>query len=152
MFWPQHTFETDPFFQNFASFGSGSGIRRLQDEMNRLFEGSRGAVGADFPPVSVWANSDRAVVVAEVPGIQPSAVDVSVLGDTLTIKGERTALQPGEGDRYLRRERGSGHFSRVVELPFPVDGDHVSAEYGQGILTITLPRAAADKPKKITIR
>lgn len=108
--------------------------------------------GAYFPAVNVWSNTEEAVVLAEIPGVDPSAFDISVVGKTLTIKGQRPELELKDGEKYLRRERGDGRFNRTIELPFIVEPEKVHAQYKLGVLKIVLPRAEQDKPRKITIR
>jgi len=92
------------------------------------------------------------VITAEVPGVSADEIDISVVGETLTLSGERKPEDLEGGVRYHRRERGGGRFSRSIELPFRVDADKVEAAYDKGILRVTLPRAEADKPRKITVR
>jgi HSP20 family protein len=92
------------------------------------------------------------VVNAEVPGIDVKDIDISVVGETLTLSGARKSEDLEEGSRYHRQERGSGKFNRSVELPFPVDIDKVEATFKNGVLHISLPRSEADKPKKIVVK
>jgi len=70
----------------------------------------------------------------------------------LTVSGERKSVDPEEEIRYHRRERVSGKFSRSIQLAFPVDANNVTASYENGLLTVSLPRAEADKPRKISVR
>ena len=86
------------------------------------------------------------------PGFDPDQINISVTGDTLTVSGNRTPEDVGEGARYHRRERGCGRFTRSFQLPFQVDGVAVEAAFENGVLRIELPRAEADKPKKITVK
>lgn len=129
----------------------------IQRDMNRLFgrmyNGERGAAGTgEFPPVNVWAGTDDVKVVADVPGLDPDALDISVLGNTLTISGERKPDESKEGTHYHRRERGYGKFIRTIELPVDIDSEKVAAECVHGRLTVTLPRAEAAKPKQIAVK
>lgn len=126
-------------------------LERLEGEVGRLFGGARRGLSTDGIPVNVWAEADRVTVTAELPGVAPEDVEVSVVGRRLTIRGERGAGTPGEGVRYHRRERTGGRFGRAVTLPFPVEGDQVAATLKDGVLTVTLPRAEADKPRRIAI-
>ena len=130
-----------------------SDMDRLQREMNRLFEpfagGRRGA--GSFPAVNIWTGDDEALLTAEIPGVDPDKIEVTVKNDTVTIRGNRELDDLKEGESYLRQERGAGTFARSFALPFHVDGDKVGAQYQKGILQLTLPRAEADKPKKITV-
>jgi HSP20 family protein len=105
-----------------------------------------------FPALNIWSNEDELIITAEVPGINPEDLDISVVGDNLTLKGERKAEEMDENARYHRQERGYGSFSRTVQLPFPVDIDKVDANFTNGVLEITMPRAEADKPRKIAVK
>ncbi len=132
-----------------------SEMERLQREMNRLFEGvvpRRLRSAPSYPAMNVWSNQDGALITAEVPGVQPEHIDISVVGETLTLTGERLAPEVGEDARYHRQERGYGKFSRSIELPFRVDADQVQATFDQGVLQIRLPRAEEDKPRKISVQ
>jgi len=106
----------------------------------------------DFPPVNIWVSDDDTVVTTEIPGIDPKDVDISVTGRTLTIRGSRGAEELKEEDSYHRRERWSGRFSKAIELPFNIEADKVSARFTKGILYITLPKAEAERPRKIEIK
>ncbi len=128
---------------------------RLQNEINRLFKSNmpaRGFGAPAFPALNVWTSADGAMVTAELPGVSSDDLDISVVSQTLTLKGDRKAEELDECCQYHRQERGNGHFSRSIELPFPVEADKVEALFDRGILTITLPRAESDKPRKIVVR
>ena len=127
-------------------------VARLQDEMNRVFSRVTDSSPSTFPAVNVWASQESAVVTTELPGVELEDLDISVVGDVLTIRGARRPEQLGEGDSYHRRERRSGQFVRVVQLPFRAEPDEVSATLKSGLLNITLPRAHADRPRKIQVR
>ena len=132
-----------------------SELDRLQREMNRLFERSyapRLRSAPNFPALNVWTNEDGAIITAELPGVSPEDLDVSVIGETLTLSGERKPDLIEEDVRYHRQERGCGKFTRSLELPFRVDATQVEATFDKGVLHLTLPRAEADKPKKIAIK
>jgi len=129
-----------------------STLREFQSEMDRLFAGPGVMTGGGFPRVNVWSSDEKVVVAAELPGIDPDTVDISVMHNTLTIKGERKIEAPEKGAEWERRERFTGPFTRTFELPFAINSDGVRAEYQRGILLITLPRAEADKPRRIQIR
>lgn len=133
-------YQLDPF----------SDVRRLQREMNRLFEGY--AVDADeFPAVNVWSGQDELVVTAEIPGVEPKDISINVNQDVLTIEGKRQAEELQEGVDCHRCERSQGNFVRSLRLPFEVNAEGVKARQKLGVLTIRLPRAEAAKPKKIAI-
>lgn len=129
---------------------------RLRRDMDRLFETTYRSLPrwntATFPQLNIWTNEeDGALVTAELPGVSPDALDIQVTGDTLTLKGERSADDADSGSTYHRRERPIGEFSRTVQLPFAVDKEKVQAEMHNGVLQIQLPRAEDEKPRKITI-
>ncbi|HYN39246.1 MAG TPA: Hsp20/alpha crystallin family protein, partial [Rhodospirillales bacterium] len=104
-----------------------------------------------FPPVNVWRGADGVIITAEIPGVKLDAVDLMVHQNTLTLKGSRSPEASGEGVSWHRRERSYGPFSRMIELPYPVDADKVKASAQNGILSIELPRPESDKPRKIHI-
>jgi HSP20 family protein len=126
-------------------------MQRLQGEMNRVFSGL-GQIDPDVPPVNAWVGESDVIVTAEMAGMDPAAVDVSVVGDTLTISGAREAEVLKEGQSYHRQERTHGRFTSSLQLPFHVETGKVEAKYDRGILRITLPRAEADKPKKVLVK
>lgn len=127
-------------------------MSRLQDEMNKLFSSANEPSTRTFPHVNLWVSQESAVVTAEVPGIDSSDLDISVVGDMLTIQGARKGEELGEGQGYHRRERGSGRFMRAIQLPFRAEPDEVTATYRNGVLSITVPRAQADRPRKVQIK
>jgi HSP20 family protein len=132
-------------------------MERLHRDVNRLFYDSfsqaGGRVGpANYPVMNVWSNEDGAVVTAELPGINAEDIEISVVGDTLTLSGSRQADELEEGEKYHRRERGSGKFSRSFQLPFRTEADKIEATFDKGVLHISLPRSEADKPKKISVK
>ncbi len=133
-------------------------IGRLMDpwsefeRMNRALSRWVSPSTIEFPAVNVWVAGDTAVVTTEVPGIDPNAIDISVVGKTLTLRGSREPEQFTENESYHRRERWHGQFTKTIELPFDIDSGKVDAQYRKGILRITLPRAEADKPRKISVK
>ncbi|HZV83205.1 MAG TPA: Hsp20/alpha crystallin family protein [Geobacteraceae bacterium] len=108
-------------------------------------------VSRRFPLVNFSEDEGHIYVEALVPGVSPGDTDLSVLRNTLTISGERKPFVEEKGQIVHRSELGSGRFSRTLELPTDIDPDKVSAEYRDGILTITLSKAEHAKPKKIAI-
>ncbi len=125
------------------------GVRGLRREMGRLFDQYLDA--EPYPPVNIWASGDEAVVKAELPGVDPKDVEITVKDSVVSLSGERKAEEPAEGVVCHRCERGSGSFSRSFSLPFAVDREKVKASFANGVLTITLPRAEESKPRKIAI-
>jgi HSP20 family protein len=132
-------------------------LTRLQDEMSDVFGGivedaiaGRG-YGAAYPGVNVWEDGDAAFIEAELPGMSMDDVDVDVIADEVTIRGERKIEDPSNGV-YRRRERAAGCFSRTVGLPWEIDAGNVEANLRDGILTIRLPKSPAAKPRKIPVK
>lgn len=127
-------------------------MRRMQRDMDFLLGGTRGPVSTKFPAINAWKNDDGLVLTAEVPGVDPENIDISVIGETLTLSGSQVMEKLPEGARYFRKERDNNDFSRTFELPFKVDVDAVDAKFHNGILQINLPRVPEEKPKKIEIK
>jgi len=125
-------------------------MRRTQEEMNRLFGGLRLAVRAEFPPVNLWAGPDGALVTVEVPGVSPEEIEITVHQDTVTLRGKREPEILEDAVEH-RRERMHGAFQRSIVLPFRVDADGVSARFDRGVVTLELPRPAADKPRQVKV-
>jgi len=128
---------------------------RLQSEMNRLFNvyyPNHLRPAPAFPALNVWTNEDSLNVTAEVPGVRPEDLDISVVGDTLTLSGTRKPEELDDNARYHRQERGYGEFTRSLQLPFPVDVEKVEATFRNGVLLVAMPRSEEDKPRKITVK
>ena len=130
-------------------------LDRLQRQMDHLFERTyipRMRSAPSFPAMNVWTNEEDMIITAELPGVSVEDIDISVIGETLTLTGERKPDLIEEEVRYHRQERGYGKFTRSLELPFRVDANEVEASFDKGVLHITLPRSEADKPKKIAVK
>jgi HSP20 family protein len=126
-------------------------MRRAQDEMNRFFGGLRFDFRSEFPAFNVWAGADGALVTAQVPGVSPDQIDITVHRDTVTLRGKRDPEEVGEEAVVHRRERPHGPFTRTIVLPFRVDANRVSARFERGILALELPRPEDDKPRHIKV-
>jgi HSP20 family protein len=127
----------------------------MQRELNRLYEPNlpkRVRRPVSFPAVNIWTNDDNAFVTAEVPGVEPKDIDIALVGGTLTISGSRFMEDLEDNTRYHRQERNYGKFSRSIQLPFNVNASKVEANFKDGILSITLPKAEEDKPRKISVK
>ncbi len=134
-------------------------LMSLRDAMDRLFEESfvrpgrlLGMPAAGSVPVDIYQQDGNLVVKAPMPGVKPEDIDVTVVGDTLTIKGETRQEQEIKEENVVRRERRFGAFSRTVALPTPVDTSKASATYENGVLTLTLPVTEAARPKEIKVQ
>ncbi len=135
----------------------------LRDAMNRLMEESfvvpsmlgelRGSGRSWGLAVDMFETDDHLVVKASVPGVKPENLDITVQGESLTIKGEmKEEQEEKQQGRYHVRERRQGAFSRVLTLPFPIQGDKVTATFDNGVLTLTLPKAEELKPRTIKVQ
>jgi HSP20 family protein len=130
-------------------------MERMQREMSKVmsaFNFERPKSTAVFPALNAWTTEDEEIVTAELPGVDPEEIELSIVNDVLTIGGERHPSDPEGEMRYHRRERTCGKFSRSIQLAFPVTVEKVVAGYENGVLKITLPRAEADKPRKIAVK
>jgi len=132
-------------------------VAKTLEEMDRMF-GTRGApIGlrsvprGTFPAMNVYDHGDSVTLTAEIPGVNPDDLDLTVLHDTLTLKGQRNQ-QAANGDRYYRKERMQGAFNRTITLPDQVDPDSVKAEYKHGVLKVTMNKAEEAKAKRIAIK
>jgi len=135
------------------------GVATLQRQMNRLFEDFFGrgfsmeAFGRETWDIAldVSENGNSVLVKAEIPGVDPKEVDISISGDVLTIRGQKKEEKEEKGKTYHRIERSYGSFSRSVLLPAPIDADKVEAKYDKGVLEITMPKKAEAKTRPIQI-
>src|SRR4029453_9794822 len=133
-------------------------VVEIQSEMNRLFSGlfgrpANGSMTRDrvwAPAMDMEETKDELLVTAELPGVEEKAINLSITGDLLTLRGERMAPEPKPEGTY-RGERWFGRFERTVTLPFPVQADKGKATYRDGVLTITLPKVEEIKPREIKI-
>lgn len=127
--------------------------RRMDQLTNAVFgrSAARWTPAKVFPAVNLTEGMNNYYVRAELPGIKSDALDVQVNGRNLTITGERTIASEGENIRYHRREREAGKFSRVIGLPGDIKAERVEARMVNGVLTVTLAKAEASKPKQITV-
>lgn len=106
-----------------------------------------------YPLMNVSEDKDHLYVEALAPGVDPGSLEISVVRDALTVSGEKQAISPEvKPEAFHRNERSAGKFSRTITLPAEIDGSNVSAQYKNGMLSITLPKAEAAKPKQITVK
>lgn len=104
-----------------------------------------------MPAVDVFEKEDKFVVKAELPGMKEEDIDVSVVGETLSIKGEKKTEAEIDEEDYYRCERSYGSFYRSIPLPSTVDVDKIEASFEDGVLEVALPKSAKVKPKKIAV-
>jgi HSP20 family protein len=126
-------------------------LRRQVDRLLTNFDTRDLFCAPTYPPVNIWDAGEALVVEAELAGVRDQDLEVSAMGNELTIAGRRT---PADGDKqtYHRRERGTGEFTRVITLPAEVDADQVEATLKDGVLTVRLPKAESAKPRKIALK
>ncbi len=143
-------------------FRSGSDplddLLRLQRQLDQFFGaasmgGSLALPGRGvFPPVDVFDKGDAVVVKTELPGMKLQDIELVTENDTLTISGKRTIRFDAEKPRFHRRERDQGEFRRVVRLPAKLNTEAAKATYGNGVLTVTIPKAKESQPRQISVQ
>ena len=106
--------------------------------------------GGGFPPINIFRKGDDYLLIAEVPGINKSEINLQVKGSTIRLSGAK-AVNYGEKASIHRRERPAGRFDRSITLPVEIDPEGIKAECRDGILALSLPRAERDKPRSISI-
>jgi HSP20 family protein len=136
------------------TFDLFKGLNTLRETVSRTIEDSISALsGTQLLPLDIYETETHIVIVAgPLSGIQPEQIDVSVTGDTLTIKGETKPDLDVPEEQFLRRERRFGAFARTIKLPQPVRADQADAEFKEGLLKIMLPKIESSDPRVIDIR
>ena len=125
------------------------GLRMFQDSLSRLF--SEPASRPWAPAVDIFENENELVLKADLPEVDPKNVGIQMENGTLTLRGERRFEENKGGKGYHRIERGYGSFVRAFSLPETIDPEKVSADYKNGVLTITLPKKEVAKPRTVNI-
>lgn len=136
--------------------GPFSELEQLRNRLDHLWSSMSGvpfrSVGAGvFPAVNLTENKDNYYLRAELPGVTADKIDIQAVNNAVTLSGERNLPQAEESARFHRREREAGRFSRAVKLPGEIDSEKIEARLQDGILTLTIPKAEAAKPRQITI-
>lgn len=139
-------------------FGRPHPASSFNQTVNQIFEsafadlthGSSRSVRA-FPALNAWEDAQNLYLEAELPGFRIEDLDITLANNELTISGKREDLTP-EGATFVRRERASGSFLRTLRISTDVDAANVGASLINGVLTITLPKAEAAKPRKISVK
>ena len=103
-------------------------------------------------PIDMYQTKDEVVLKAALPGVKPEEVDITITGDTLTIKGEHKEEKETKEEDYLYKEHRYGAFSRSVTIPIQVESDKAEAVFENGILTLTVPKSEQVKPKQIKVK
>jgi HSP20 family protein len=134
-------------------------IMDLRRSMERLFDDYSYPAAArntlmesGFIPLDIYQTEDAFIVKGSLPGIKPEDVDISITGDTLTIKGETKQEEEVKEENYVCREHRYGTFSRMVALPGELDAGKSEATFDNGVLTLTIPKSEEKKPKQIKIK
>ncbi len=133
-----------------------TGFRRDLDRMFNNYEWPwwtvrPGTRARSFPAVNLWETDEVIYAEAELPGLKFEDIEILVKGSELTLKGERKA-ETQEDVTYHRRERAFGTFSGTIQLPVEIDTEAVEASLANGVLTITMPKAASVRPRKIEVK
>jgi HSP20 family protein len=130
----------------------------LRDAMNALLQDSfvrpgaaPGAGGIATLPLDVHETDAEFVIKASLPGVKPEEVQITVHGDTVTVRGETKAEEEKKGQTWHLRERRQGSFQRSVSLATPIDSDKAQARFEHGVLTLTLPKSEKARPKQIKV-
>jgi HSP20 family protein len=133
-------------------------FEELHAEMDRLFGGLIAGKGAPRPgrepriDLELVETDEAFVVRAEVPGFEPEKLEVSATGDLLVLSGEKVDPQAGNGDGRRYSERAFGAVRRELVLPADIDPSQVTAQHAHGVLTVTLPKAGTDRPRRIEVQ
>lgn len=138
----------------FSLVNGNRGMSVLGNEFDRLFGGLAEEIAARpeaVPAMDLWEDADRVHVEMEVPGVASGDLEVSFSDGELTIRGERRTPQR-EGASWHWQGRAQGGFARSIRIPVEVDADRIEAGLKDGVLTVTLHKAEAVKPRKITVR
>jgi HSP20 family protein len=140
-------------------FESFQTLRRLNNALDEAFgnwplnqEEGGSITSAWYPACDVFEGKDTVKIVAELPGVKPEDVKLSLENNLLTIRGEKKQEAEERNERVHRYERSYGSFERAFVLPSTVDGDNISADYRNGILTVTVPKAERARPREIPVR
>jgi HSP20 family protein len=127
-------------------------FEQLQQEVERMMDAAFGSAPGLYPPVNVFDQGETFVVKAELPGVSPERIEINVEEDTFTLRGERTFAEPSRDAAYHRRERAQGQFRRVVRLPGRIATDEAKAQYRDGVLTVTIPKAKEARPRRVQVQ
>jgi HSP20 family protein len=141
-----------------SPFESLRDLMTLREAMDHLFEQSvvaprtlaNGRRSARAVPIDLYPTQDAYILQANVPGASPNEVEITLDGNTLTIRGE--TKPPAGAQGYLVQERRFGPFERTLQFDLPIQSDKVEASFNNGVLTLTLPKAESAKPKKIQVK
>lgn len=125
-------------------------MRTMMRDFDRT--SSRSGIRSEFPAVNIWQSDEGVAITAELPGVEPSDIEITVKDDFLTLSGERKVPDVPEGARWHLNERRFGKFSRAVRLPYEARDDHVEARFENGVLRIVVGRPEEQKPRRVEIK
>ncbi|MEJ2656936.1 MAG: Hsp20/alpha crystallin family protein [Desulfobacterales bacterium] len=134
-----------------------SELDRLHREMDALYGALSGGAfpmpsAGVFPLINLTEDNENYYLRAELPGMKSDELDIQVTGEGISISGERKISEEGNTVKYHRRERESGKFSRLINFPGKVDVNIVEASMENGVLSVTIPKSKAAKPRQITVK
>jgi len=134
-------------------------LEKMRSHMETIYNALTGSVAqvrsnytGVFPPVNLAEDDERLYLTAEIPGVAADKLEVSVKGETLSLRGEVPAAQVGAEVSFHRRERESGGFRRVLTLPYKVEAEGIEAVFKNGVLTVVLPKAAEAKARQVAVK
>jgi HSP20 family protein len=129
-------------------------FREIRREVGRILgsiETFGVRVARPFPAINLYDAGDRYVLTAELPGVEPSEIDLTIAGETVALRGERRRPEGASDEQYRRQERPFGRWARSVTLPERVDQAAASARFSHGVLTVALPKDADARPRQIAV-
>lgn len=148
--------------RNGADRELSSPLNYFRSEMDNLFDRffngpwdlatNGGMPTMQWPSLDVTETDDEVVVRAEVPGVEPKDIDVTLSGQTLTLSGEKKGSSEKKGENFHHTERFFGSFRRMIELPSAVDGENLKAEHKNGLIEIRMKKEVSSKPKRIPVK
>lgn len=133
-------------------------VGKTLQEMDRAFSRMgrplelRSVPRGTFPAINIYGQGDSVILTAEVPGVRPDELDLTILNDSVTLKGRREQADIPQNGRMYRRERVGGEFVRTVTLPESINLNSVQAQYRNGVLRVHMEKAEQAKAKKIQIK
>jgi HSP20 family protein len=136
-------------------------LKRMHEQLNSVFpmtlagfedEDSSVVTSTWAPAVDIKEEDERFIIKADVPGVDPKDIDVTMENGVLTLKGERSEEKQEEREGYKRIERSRGSFYRRFSLPDTADGDHIAAKSSNGVLEVVIPKRELAKPRKIQVK
>jgi HSP20 family protein len=143
---------------NLIRFSPSAELRRLQNEIDRVFEGYWPARENGDEPAPMWSprvdvteTEEAFFVRLDVPGIPKDSIEINFHDGTLSVSGERKAAEKTEQESFVRVERSYGRFFRSFTLPKTVQSENISAAYEDGVLTVRVPKAEESKPRRIQV-